>query len=236
LLFKRNFGYITEMLLVEKIISILAPHSCLVCEAEGSLLCAWCRPDAILPTPSKCYRCHTQTVDFEVCEKCRRHSRLSNVWVSTSYDGVAKNLVMLLKFERVRTAASLIAEHIAETLPHFADDVIITHVPTATSRRRARGYDQAELIAKLLARRLKKSHAALLLRSGQTRQVGAKRKERLTQLDGAFLGTKPYLLKNKHVLLVDDIVTTGATLEAATKILKESGAKRVYGAVFAQKQ
>jgi ComF family protein len=112
---------------------------------------------------------------------------------------------------------------------------VVTHVPTATSRVRRRGYDQAELLARQLAQDLKLPYASLLIRDGQSRQVGATRQARLAQLTHAFRIPK-HFPQNVSILLVDDVVTTGATIETAARILRAAGAKSVSAAVFAQKE
>jgi ComF family protein len=223
------------MLLTERMLGFLAPHDCLACGAEGALLCAVCSELVFDDVPSRCYRCMAQTRDSAVCPACRRNSPLKHVWVATEYGGIAKELVRRLKFERAKAAHRPIAEHITAALPYFSDGLIV-HIPTATSRERARGYDQSELIAKAVAARQKKMrHASLLARYGQTRQVGASRQKRQQQVDNMFAVRKPELIKDAHILLIDDILTTGASLEAAAKILKAAGAKQVDAAVFAQK-
>lgn len=224
------------MFILERIINTVAPHQCLVCGDEGKLLCAWCVPDAAAPLPSRCYKCKELTSDSAVCKKCRWHSPLKHVWVRTQYRHVAKQLIWRLKFNRSPAAAEPIANLMTEALPWLSPDTIVVHVPTATSRRRQRGYDHSELIAKGLARQLCLKYGTLLTRSGQTRQVGAKRDTRIKQLQNAFRAEKSYLIKGSSILLVDDIVTTGSTIEAAARVLKKSGAKSVNAAVFAQKQ
>jgi predicted amidophosphoribosyltransferase len=94
-----------------------------------------------------------------------------------------------------------------------------------------RGYDQAQIIARELAKRRQLTYRQLLSRSGGHRQVGASRKSRFSQLKGAFIATGR---TPPHVLLVDDVLTTGASVESAAKELKRSGAKTVEVAVFAQ--
>jgi ComF family protein len=157
------------------------------------------------------------------------------VWVATTYDEGAKELVHKLKFEHAMAAAKPITELMAEALPYLPEGIVIVHVPTATSRRRQRGYDQAELLARHLARRLRRRCMTLLARRGQSRQVGARRMQRTTQLVDAFHPIRPSLIQGAHILLVDDIVTTGASLEAAARVLKQAGAKRIDAVVFAQK-
>lgn len=121
-----------------------------------------------------------------------------------------------------------------ETLPYL-DDALIVPIPTATIRLRRRGYDHTRLLARQLSRLLGLPYATALARLGQSRQVGTKRTERISQLAGAFYVKNAGLIKGAHILLVDDVVTTGATLEEAARTLKRAGAKTVDAAVFAQK-
>jgi len=223
------------MLIIEKTLDFLTPYDCLGCGQEGSLLCDWCTEEKIIPLPSRCYKCNQLTRDFAVCEKCRPKARMSNVWVVSEYSGVVQKLIKRLKFERSSTAAGIIARFMVEILPYLTDDILVVHVPTATSRRRLRGYDQAELIAKGIAKRLELRHQTLLARIGQSRQVGAKRQKRQSQLKNAFRVVRPQIVNQSKILLIDDVVTTGATLETVAKVLKDAGAKKVYAAIFAQR-
>ena len=98
-----------------------------------------------------------------------------------------------------------------------------------------RGYDHAALLARELARHTELTTMPVLRRVGQTRQVGATRSQRLKQLEGAFYVRRPEEIQGKKILLVDDLVTTGATLEAAARCLRLAGARTVSAVVFAQK-
>lgn len=160
---------------------------------------------------------------------------MKHVWVRTQYDGMPKQLIHDFKFERKQAAARPIAQLMAESLPYLPPETIITHIPTAPRRVRMRGYDHAALLAKELAKRLGLSHQTLLRRVTQTRQVGSKRAERIKQMERAFepVSNVP---QNAKVLLVDDLVTTGATLESAARVLRNAGVKTIDATVFAQKQ
>lgn len=223
------------MFLTERLISLVAPHTCLLCGREGKPLCEWCQADHLKPLPSSCYRCHAKTQDFATCKPCRSSSKINNLWVISEYHEVTRQVTHAMKFRRNLSAARLIGQFLDEQLPHFPSSTLVTHVPTATVRRRQRGYDQAELIARTFAKRRGIPHKTLLARSGQARQVGAKRKDRKEQLRGAFRVTDPASVIDRQVLLIDDITTTGATLEEAAKIMREAGSKRPMAAVFAQK-
>lgn len=221
---------------LEVVLSVLAPHACLVCGRDGRLVCDYCAPNAFLPVPSRCYGCKRLTTDFSTCPACRRQTSIKHVFVQTEYEKTAKQLVYALKFKRARAGASVMAAVMVEALPYLDADTLVIPVPTATKRARQRGYDQAELLAKTLAARQKLSYGRALNRLTQSRQVGSGRQQRREQLKTAFYVSKPEILRGRKVLLVDDVVTTGATLEAAARAARRSGAKSVSAVVFASKQ
>ena len=219
----------------DTLIGVLAPHTCLVCRREGSLLCNWCILDAIPALPERCYRCKSISNDSTVCNKCKRLSSLSHVWVRAQYSETAKELIYKIKFARAQAAAKIIAQLLDEVVLDMPKDTLVTYVPTATSRVRFRGYDQSKLIAKYFAKSHGLKCTTLLVRHGQARQVGSDRKHRIMQAEANYTVAKAALVKNHRILIIDDIVTTGATLESISRLLKKAGAKSVSGAVFAQK-
>jgi ComF family protein len=221
------------MFMLERLISVVAPHNCLVCGVEGSLVCAWCKPGVPETVPSRCFRCHTSTTDYATCAKCRRQSPLKHVWVSSEYTALPKKLVRSFKFERAQAAAPIIAEYMHELMP-FLSDILLVPVPTASSRLRYRGYDHIKLLTKQLSKTTNLPYDPALTRQGQSRQVGAKRNERLAQLSGSFRVVHADIIKHAKILLVDDVLTTGTTLSEVAKTLKQAGAKEVNAVVFAQ--
>lgn len=219
------------MSVITGLFNIFAPHECLGCQKEGFLICYECRLGlaAILP---RCYKCRRPSDDFKTCRACRKQTPIHSLWMATSYDGAAKELLHRLKFERAMAGAADVADMLASRLGQV-DGLLITYVPTASARVRERGYDQAALIAKELARRLRLPCTPYLVRIGQERQVGSGRTIRKKQMDNAFRAINTRDFRSKHVLLVDDVLTTGATCEAAARVLRLSGARRVSAAVFA---
>ncbi len=223
------------MQLLERMLGVVAPHNCLVCGREGQLICHWCFEAACPPVPPRCYRCRAASPNSQICAKCHRHSPLRHVWVATEYSDVAKRLLHFLKFERATAAAEPLAGYMAETLPYLDPTTLITYIPAATSRVRQRGYDQARLMSRELVKQLQLSSVSTLARLGQSRQVGASRAQRRQQMEHAFRPLHQAVITKRSILLVDDVLTTGATLEAAAKVLKTAGAKIVDAVVFAQK-
>lgn len=197
------------------------------------MLCKECWAAWLQPLPSRCYKCHALTENYKVCRGCYHKTTLRAVYVRGQYDEAARQLVHALKFGRARAAADILASYMSEVAP-TGFRALVVPVPTASSRRRQRGYDQAILIARSLARSKSYTMKTSLKRRGQSRQVGQKRQERLRQLKEAYYVPRRADVAGKLVLLVDDVLTTGATLEVAASAIKEAGARRVEAIVFAQ--
>lgn len=220
--------------MLEKLIAPLAPFYCVSCSKIGYILCPDCEATELETVPSRCYRCHKATVQHQVCSSCRRISPLEHVWVASNYTGRAKEIIELLKFERAGSASKDVARVLSNLVPLLPKDTVVCYVPTASKRIRVRGYDQSELIAKAFARERGYDYKRLVRRTSSSRQVGSGRDVRFRQADLAF-GLNPGVnIKNRHILIIDDVTTSGATIEAVAKLLKKAGAKNIDATVFAQ--
>lgn len=150
--------------------------------------------------------------------------------VAPSFGGSAARVVTALKFGNRRSLARPLGVHLARRVA--ADGVtfdVVTWAPTSVAHRHRRGFDQAEEVARVVARELRLPCRALLRRVGSTAQTGRSRHDRLEHGPG-FVGRA--LPPGTRVLVVDDVVTTGATLRAAATALEAVGAAPlVYGAV-----
>jgi predicted amidophosphoribosyltransferase len=138
-----------------------------------------------------------------------------------AYDGPARRLLSRLKYANERAALRGLATALAGAAPPGAG--VVTWVPTTTARRRERGFDQAELLARAVARRLRLPCRPLLRRAPGPPQTGRSRAERRAA-PPAFTARRPAA---GPVLLVDDVVTTGASAAAAARTLRRAGAPRV---------
>lgn len=217
--------------MLNNLLDIIAPELCIECSQEGSIWCEWCRLQHD-PLPSRCFMCHKQTNNYEVCQKCRKKTGLKSVYVFGEYKATNKQLVTALKFDCKRHVAGPIARSMTDILPFFDMFPTLVHVPSSPARVRVRGFDHTLAITKELSKFSKLPRANILIRTNDIHQVGANKTQRLKQIEGAFR-LKRFMTKiPKHVILVDDVVTTGATLAEACKILKQAGVKQVDAIVF----
>ena len=155
------------------------------------------------------------------------------------YDGPLVDAILLLKFEQIAPLGTWFAERLAEVVRSegnaMAADVVVP-VPLHRQRERERGYNQAALLSRPLAKRLHLPHQAVLLM--RTRARPDKRilsfEERWESVRGAFATCPGSQVDNLRVLLVDDVLTTGATLDACARALRDAGAKSVLGLTVAR--
>ena len=148
--------------------------------------------------------------------------------VAVAYEGIARRLILNLKYHNRRQIVSvlvgLLAQRIMQRAPNIATICdVVTWAPTSTARVRRRGLDQAELLARRLARVLDVPCRQLLIKTSTNVQTGASREERLR---GSVFSARK-LGVNSHVIVVDDVVTTGTTLRCAADALHKAGARQV---------
>jgi len=216
----------------DQLLSLFAPHYCINCSKSGEHICGTCRLDFVQTNPSVCYRCNKLSEGNQTCVPCRSSSPIFSVDWAADYGSAAKTLVARGKFGSSRGAIRAMAMIMHQELPLRGGIDLVTYVPTATKRVRQRGFDHAKLLAKQFARLRGIPCRRLLHRRTQAKQMGASRLTRRRQLKTAFRPAS--VVHAPTVLLIDDVVSTGASLEACARTLKKAGAKRIHAAVFAR--
>jgi ComF family protein len=247
---RRGRGWLAEI--SDAIVSVFFPAGCRICEtiltsASRVPLCEECLssfervPNVVcevcgrplpglaqrLEEPLLCPACQNKTYAFD---------RARSLAV---YEKAVVRGILLLKFEQIEPLGVWFAERLAEVVKSEGDRLaadVVVPVPLHRERERERGYNQAALLSKPLAKRLQLPHKAVLLmrtRARPDKQI-LSLEERWESVRGAFATRPGSQVDNLRVLLVDDVLTTGATLDACARALREAGAKSVIALTVAR--
>lgn len=193
-------------------LGILLGERCGVCGRAGRGLCASCAGE------------------LEGAPDLEPPAGLDRCWALLTYDGAARDLVAALKYRNHRDAVPVLAAALAvlaAPLARARPATVVTWAPTTESRRRRRGYDQAEVLARATAAELALVTTRLLVRLPGPPQTG---RNRAGRRGGPAFTSEP---SPRSVLVVDDVWTTGSTLAAAGRALRAAGAAEVSGLVLA---
>jgi ComF family protein len=230
--------------------ALVFPWSCAVCGAEdqSGAFCPSCRTDLLewsaKAAASACPRCALPVGPFADlqggCAACRGRSLGFDAALALgAYEGSLRELCLRLKHERNAWLApwlsELLVEARRETLAHLPADACVVPVALHWWRHWRRGYNQAEALARGLARPLNLPvHRSLRRVTGTKRLAELGPTERTRVMRGAFRARRSRGLAGRTILLVDDVLTTGATCGSAARALKQAGAARVVVAVIAR--
>jgi ComF family protein len=220
----------------DQLLSILVPPACAVCRRSlrgaGAVVCTGCLRRLPWLRGHRCPRCALPR-HRSGCPAAS--AAFDRAWAPLAYEGTARDLVAALKFRAALPVAGLMAAHLAANLPldlRGGAPLAVVPVPAHRGRRRRRGFDPAALLSAALAGRAGLPLAPCLRRVDRgRRQVGAGRALRRSagRFEAALVVEPP-----RAVLLVDDVHTTGATLDACARALKAGGAEAVAAVTYAR--
>jgi ComF family protein len=217
--------------MLETLLDLLYPPRCAACATRTAVrgadpFCDLCA-NGIDPVPSGCTRCGLPGPD-PVCGACMLHPpAFDALRAGGLFGGPLADAIHALKYGNRPAVARSLGRWLASrhALPEGA---AILSVPLGRRRRLARGYDQAALLAEHVARATRRPRLHRVLRRTRETppQVGKTRNQRMRNVEGAFAATAA--VAGKDLVLVDDVVTTGATADACARALKRSGARSVW--------
>lgn len=217
--------------MVDKMLEFVAPHLCSGCEKVGTLLCSHCKYDIIKNSFNTCILCGGQHMAEACCESPHLYK---NVWCVGPRVGALQRLIGGYKFQHMKSAARELASLLDARLPALSENTIIVPIPTAASHARERGYDHMLLIAQYLGQfRGLRVERRLLGRRETKTQHHANRKDRIEQAASAFqlIGE---VGRDIPYLVLDDVLTTGATITEAGRLLMHAGAQNLSLAIIAR--
>ena len=212
-------------------LDLLYPERCVNCGEFGTLLCQPCG-EGMEPASGagRCPHCRAQWTGSGNCPRCFGLQAIDGVLAAVEMNGAGRKIVHALKYQYVRQMAVVMAPYLRTASEGRCFDAVFA-VPLHRSRLRERGFNQSELLVR--AARWPEPPGGLLRTRKTTRQVGMHEGERRANVAGAFAYGGP-ALTGLRVAIVDDVVTTGATVQACATVLREAGAREVWAVAFAR--
>ena len=221
---------------LDRALDLVFPPRCVSCDAFGAFICDRCHADMTRADGTRCDTCWMPLDPRSTCRRCYyQRPVLLGVRSAVVYEASARDAVLALKFRGLSAVAPLMARSMAEVLAEWRPPVTcIVPVPLSGQRRRLRGYNQSELLAKEVSRLtgIPLNRRALARRRHTHAQAALDGDARWQNVNGAFrAGKEP---PTGGALLIDDVITTGATLNACTRVLLSEGAGAVFALTFAR--
>ena len=231
------------------LLHFLLPRTCYACGCDlpwhqQEPLCLACQKQLKVPGPHICRRCGVVLKSGGAhCYACRgtkaKKYKCQLIRSAWQFNTPSRALIHALKYHQQERVAPFMAEQMVKRFgayPELAGVNLIVPVPLYPRRKRARGYNQSELLACSFAAQtgLEADITSLKRVRNTVSQTTLGRQGRLSNMLGAFVCTNPGRVRGKTVLLIDDVATTGATLEGCAVALKQAGAKRVYAYTYAR--
>jgi len=223
---------------IGRIVDCLFPRICIGCGRIGDYVCSSCAAELPWLSGPLCPHCGQPQPSGMLCPSCAAQvSTIAAIRSVFRFEGVARVAVHELKYRNLRAIAPTLASFLAAyPLGDTLEPDVVVPVPLHPSRRRRRGYNQAELLAREFgrARGLPVDSSALVrIVTGRSQVRTASRRERSRNVTDAFACTERSF-SDKRILLVDDVCTTGATIEACGVALRAAGASQVVGLTVAR--
>jgi len=219
-------------------LDLLFPQYCLGCGREGGLICSSCKQSLSRIAPPICPRCGRPEPGGQLCPDCVGWpASIDGIRSPFRFEGAMRQAIYELKYHNLRALAAPLAEMLGDYLsasPLPAE--VLVPVPLHPRRLRERGYNQSRLLARELGRLVNLAMIDdCLVRQRHTPPQArtSNAAERRSNIAGAF-ACRDQRLQGKQVLLIDDVATSGATLDACAAVLKASGAASVWGLVMAR--
>lgn len=235
-------------MVLNEILDYIFPRKCLGCGKEDGYLCESCRGEIQMIRTQCCPRCRRAQIEGIFCNKrCAENFNFDQLIVCLEYSksNLISKMVVQFKYRFSEDLVEILGKIMKHALAGFShnfknneDGVLLIPVPLSDGRMKFRGFNQSLLLAQYLAKSFSgmKVYDCMAREDGSEQQAGRARRERLKNLENKISVKNDWAekLKSKNVILIDDIATTGTTLNECAKVLKLAGVDQVCGLVLAR--
>ena len=226
--------------------NIIFPRRCLSCNTSmpidsKAMFCFKCSKEYFRNTGAVCEICgkpinENRDITCALCKKQKPYY-IKNI-SRYQYRGCIKTAIQNMKFKRRMWISFELGRALSKTVQEKYSDInfdMILYVPMTTLNDLLRGFNQSHKIASMISKEIKVpiKHNILYKKTGIKTQSGLNRKQRIENVKNAFYIKNSHLIEDKTILIVDDVFTTGCTINACSKLLKKNGALAVYAATVA---
>jgi ComF family protein len=222
-----------------EVIDLFFPRECIGCGEIGGFICNSCAKKLSRIYPPLCKRCGRPESSGRYCHECwgKQNNRIDAVRSVFVFEGTIRTAIHELKYRNLRDISVNLGEYMAEYYRNngLKGDCLLP-VPLHEKRIRERGYNQSELLAKEIARHVEvpvKGHLVTRMRNNMPQARTSNADERRTNMENVFRCQSPEVA-GKNIIIIDDVCTSGNTLESCAAVLKGAGAKSVIGFTLAR--
>ena len=221
--------------ILQSILDFIFPIQCINCNKNGEFLCDECFSKIKLRTLKQCPLCNKDQSNDKLCSKCKSKSYLDEIIICVNYDNeVLQKVLHYFKYKYIKNLSEplgkiLHTKFLKTTLPAH---LIIIPTPLHKKREIERGFNQSELLAKELNTKLTKN--VLFRKKNIKHQADLNKQEREKNIKDCFAIKNSNIIKNKNILLIDDVITTGSTLNEQARLLKQNNARKVWALIIAK--
>ena len=217
----------TSPIIGEVFLDFIFPCICSLCHEYGKSVCQDCSKK-LVSAEKRCIVCSRKNPLGKTCLACFKAHEPDSALAAFKYQETAQELVKLYKYYDVSSLKYFFADSLASVIKNIESykEYDLAYIPLTSRKKCYRGYNQSELVAQCISKKLNLRLTDLLTRVDvpHSQVLSESKKERLANIKGAFSAKSecPEL-----VILLDDVITSGATMREATKVLKKNGTKKV---------
>ncbi len=230
--------------MLSKFLDLIFPINCVSCKKSGSWICESCFSKLGIKNLQVCPKCKKTNKDGKHCKNCKNDYNLNGILIAGDYENYSiESLIKKYKYEFAKDISAYLGNFLFLFLeeikkqdhPIFKNNYSIISVPLHKKRQAWRGFNQSEILAKIISKKLNLELLSGLKKVKNTNpQTTLNKEEREKNIKNCFEWTKNSI-KTKNIIIIDDITTTGSTLNECAKELKKHGASDIWGLVIAKK-